>query len=367
MHRTILILSTFMVMYTMGINYSLIMTADPGKYTGLPENYYLIQKLENAVNITNRLPYCVDATSGILYGQPVLVVTTGIGHDNAAMCTENILTQYPQLVNEAFYLGTSGFSVRPGGVVNAPDCKPNSVRRDITLLGDVCVSPLSTNIACRFCDWKRDAPNTVCQLPNCWGHDSDEVFGQCSFKGDTKLADEVLKAANNVKFDPPNQVLSSFINKYWALQTNGTGVAYNTRSQPKVLGYNNCSEASTYTLWSGVPDDALCRQYIQQLTPGEASIEDITCVSAMEAVGWMAVLQRPSSWKNGAPIPWTNIRGASDYAHKPVFPLGSSDWQEIDWLSPADQKRMLDEGYHYAIATASQVVLSVFSQRQKIN
>jgi hypothetical protein len=57
--------------------FSVIFTADPGEFSGVPEAHYIIANLVNRKNKPKNSTVCGGHYQGSLMGQPVLVVTTG--------------------------------------------------------------------------------------------------------------------------------------------------------------------------------------------------------------------------------------------------------------------------------------------------
>eukprot|EP00993_Chasmostoma_nieuportense_P001355 NODE_2244_length_1238_cov_33.255626_g2133_i0.p1 GENE.NODE_2244_length_1238_cov_33.255626_g2133_i0~~NODE_2244_length_1238_cov_33.255626_g2133_i0.p1 ORF type:complete len:256 (+),score=34.49 NODE_2244_length_1238_cov_33.255626_g2133_i0:394-1161(+) len=213
-------------------------------------------------------------------------------------------------------------------------------------------------------------------------------FGTCSFRGHTTLAKELLAAAHTWPPTPlPNQ-LRRFVKQYWKTTQASTKVAYSLRKAARVLNFGQCSEASSNTMWAGVKDDAQCRRSISKLTGSNHSaatllklrgllnnkveewcrkveralhVGQISCVAAMEAVGWMAAfLQTP-----GPSIPMVNIRGMSNYDHVPVKLQGGQWIEEPGWLSPAQDKEMVRLGYAQAIESTSALLLHLFDLRRQ--
>lgn len=108
---------------------------------GNSEQYILKNELidKDLVIITDSL--CENIFHGFLYGQRVILASTGIGHDRAAVCLTSLLGSWGSLTNEVIFLGTGGFSPARGGIVNSDDCEEiASADKQLTMMGDVCVS-----------------------------------------------------------------------------------------------------------------------------------------------------------------------------------------------------------------------------------
>eukprot|EP01012_Entosiphon_sulcatum_P025665 TRINITY_DN31008_c0_g1_i1.p1 TRINITY_DN31008_c0_g1~~TRINITY_DN31008_c0_g1_i1.p1 ORF type:complete len:378 (+),score=40.13 TRINITY_DN31008_c0_g1_i1:156-1136(+) len=320
-------------------------------------------------NIAPQLPFCVDAYTGNLFGRPALLVTTGIGHDNSTMCMLNVLQVFhipPQsTIREVVFLGTSGWSSRPGGILTAPGCTAQGP--DTIIPGDICVSAATTNWDCQQCTWNSSVSPDVCQYPSCSGHFETAHFnGGCNSWGDTTLAAEVVHAAKAANLPTVNDVLRGLVSKYWDSMSRGTGVQYQTRNAPQVFDYHQCAEAGSYTYWLGLPYEMSCRQYtaaaIAASVPRNEPQKPVICVSAMEAPGWMSVLVRAAQAR-GQKIPFVNVRSASDYAHRPLYQSNGLWVEDGSWITPGEAMNMTIEGYHYAVRTSSEIVLSLYRQR----
>lgn len=100
---------------------SIILTADNGDMVGTSEGGEL-KALMTGITTTpydaERL-FCEEVLHGQLFGSAVMLVTTGIGHDRAALCLRSLLQQYRHVTKEIMFLGTGGFSPARGGIVNS--------------------------------------------------------------------------------------------------------------------------------------------------------------------------------------------------------------------------------------------------------
>jgi hypothetical protein len=128
--------------------------------------------------VDKRQLFCQEVLHGGLFGQPVMLVTTGIGHDRAALCLRSILTYYHKSIKEIMFLGTGGFSPARGGVVNSDDCGSATPAASIDMvpLGSACVSPLTTNWDCQKCTWPAEV-ESACLPPVCTLHGRSDLFG----------------------------------------------------------------------------------------------------------------------------------------------------------------------------------------------
>ena len=78
---------------------------------------------------------CAESLRGLLFGHPVLLVTTGIGHDRAALCLSGILDYYGPYVKEIMFIGTGGFSPAAGGILNSDNCDEPTPAKDVEVGG----------------------------------------------------------------------------------------------------------------------------------------------------------------------------------------------------------------------------------------
>eukprot|EP01059_Diplonema_ambulator_P030857 TRINITY_DN5463_c0_g3_i1.p2 TRINITY_DN5463_c0_g3~~TRINITY_DN5463_c0_g3_i1.p2 ORF type:complete len:372 (+),score=98.92 TRINITY_DN5463_c0_g3_i1:47-1162(+) len=352
-----------------GAQRSLIMTADPGGFSGVSEGQYILSNMTNVQNISSELPRCADAFEGLLRGKPVVLVTTGIGTDNAALCSVTVLEYYQaksvELI-EAIYLGTSGWTPKHGGFYN-PETDSTCTAplrptpEDLNNIGDICISSASFRYTCGFCEWD-DFPNAECTAPSCMGRDQEDVFSKCTFiSTDNSVSERLINASKQVQFQSQNTKLAGYVKNFWTQMWQGLGVSppVYPLSTPRVHGISRCAETSDYTLWTGMPQDYLCRKYLAQVlgnaTGSPMTPEQVTCVSAMEGPGWMQALLESS----GKKIPFANIRGGSDYDFWPLvrnnFLVMNSSWMDADQVND-----MVTEGYRYAVGTMTQVVLQYF-------
>ena len=162
---------------------SLIMTADPGDMVGLSERRVLEDQLEDKWAEAEGLFFCNRILHGTLQGQPVLLVTTGIGHDHASVCMSDLLRAFDHSLKDIFFLGTAGFSPRRGGILDPDACDEpiggGAADDALVTIGDVCVSPFATNWDCQRCVWSSEpSSGTVCRRPLCSVHGREDLFGE---------------------------------------------------------------------------------------------------------------------------------------------------------------------------------------------
>lgn len=203
---------------------SLIMTADPGGMVGLGENEVVKAELKSTWAEPSGRYFCDSILHGTLFSQPVLLVTTGIGHDHASVCMSDLLRVFGPRLKDIFFLGTAGFSPRRGGILDPDSCGADGALGGgadddgLITLGDVCVSPWSTNWDCQRCVWSSEPTSgTLCRRPQCSMHGREDLFGElvCTFWGSgpsNALADEVYAAAESAQLPPvPNSLMARLV------------------------------------------------------------------------------------------------------------------------------------------------------------
>ena len=383
---------------------SLVLVADPGDLVGVSERAYLEAQMrargEAAVSAPAwaRKALCPSVLVGSLHGEAVLLVTTGIGHDRAALCLADVLRFLgPKHVRDAVFLGTAGFSPAVGGVLDSAACAADAGApapappRPAIAIGDVCVAPIATNWDCHRCEWATPATVSQCDAAPCHLHHRWDLFGSfgCTYNTAPDLADELLGAARAGSPLPAAPArLRALAGRYWAAMRDGTGVAHAPRAAPAVFGYGECAEATSNTFWAGAPFDELSRKYVATAVNAypwnrggadNRSYRDVVAASAMEGVGWMGLMALREVFLEATPIPSVNVRGAADYTHKPLrrervaaglaggdpsLPPSGLRWVEHDdYLTDSEQANFTAEGYRFAIETTSHVVLELFAQR----
>eukprot|EP01065_Artemidia_motanka_P042131 TRINITY_DN5594_c0_g1_i1.p1 TRINITY_DN5594_c0_g1~~TRINITY_DN5594_c0_g1_i1.p1 ORF type:complete len:369 (+),score=118.11 TRINITY_DN5594_c0_g1_i1:107-1213(+) len=342
--------------------YSLVLTADTGDFSGLAEAKLVLEKMTQVTNITKELSHCARGYEGMLGTHCTVLITTGIGVMNAAACTVEVLSRYrgPAGVKEAVYMGTSGWSVSRGGLLDPDDCGSPRVPKQSLLhsVGDVCVSSFGVDYTCGFEPWATNA-TTECMLPLRSGHDQSNVFSECNFVGSSGLTKNILAAQEGSVPPPMPAKLQGYLDRFWSATWDGFGVEDGPKPAGAAIhGSPYCGEAASATFWSGVPGDSLCRRFLAHVASESegrtVSHTEMTCVSAMEIPGWMPVLIRRGG------IPFANIRGASNYALGPIVRDGSNWVRNNDWISEGDNDEFHKLGYQYAIHSTTNVLLRYF-------
>ncbi|KAH8073309.1 hypothetical protein SO694_000611113 [Aureococcus anophagefferens] len=382
---------------------SLILSADPGDMIGgFSEAAVLLDVAHDleTIDVAKEDLFCPTAHRGDVAGQPVLIVTTGIGATRAALCLDSLLRVYGPEAREVLFLGTAGGSPAVGGILDSDACGAanQGAAAKLVRLGDVCVSPFATDWDCQRCFWAAEpyakpAPGALAEAPEtarsrnaCSLHDRWDLFGDfgCSYFTEPSLADEVLAATRNLEHTPraPPE-LRAFEAGYWA----ATGAARGAESwaaayaraekrDARAWGYDVCGEATSATYWNGAPYDELARGYVAELmretaaaypngtSRAASSKRDVLAISAMEGAGWMAVLKLSETYLDFAHLPSANVRGVADYTHDPVVRYADDVWlEDATWVSPEGRANATRAGYAFAITTTSTAVLALLQSR----
>ncbi|KAK9811758.1 hypothetical protein WJX72_009569 [[Myrmecia] bisecta] len=364
-----------------GDRVSVLLVADPGDFSGTSEAKYFLSNLSNRVPTSEKnSTVCVAKEMGTLLGQPVLVASTGIGSTAAALCVTEIL-QCAANIKEIIYMGTSGWSPQLGGTINPGNCSQTSTA-PLTRLGDLCITPWSVNWNCKKTDYVDQCggyPN-LCNLPgDIFGPTAGFLYGDCMFSAysmaNLALSDELIGAATSAaaasNFAARSAGVAAKEQDYWGLMSNGTGINYTALLpaagvRPAVWNYTQCVEVDSQFFYSGPPWEATARNYsaltINQALNTSLTASDVIAVAAMEAIGLAEAMTKFQRVGGSTQIPFTVIRGASNYLYKPVSHNGAGFWS---YGAPFVED--IASGYAYAIASASSAVLSLFQSRCSAN
>eukprot|EP01006_Ploeotia_vitrea_P012348 TRINITY_DN32767_c0_g1_i1.p1 TRINITY_DN32767_c0_g1~~TRINITY_DN32767_c0_g1_i1.p1 ORF type:complete len:396 (-),score=40.83 TRINITY_DN32767_c0_g1_i1:680-1867(-) len=382
----LLLVALFLVGINCTTKYSLILGASRGP----PSEIHIVKAAtKNLTDISASLLFCDGAWTGNLFGSRVLLALTGVGAEHSSTCMLNILSStHFNHVTEIVFLGTSGISPIPNGILHAaPACAVN--KRSIPhRIGDVCISTTSVNWGCKFCQWNSSDPS-ACQFPECGLPTRNCIFSAAS----ASLAQEVLAAVKEPAFSWPrqNETLVKLTNQFWEQMGKATGRSYELPPTPRAVGPTECVEATSWVYWKGMPWEKYClaitaqalkvqeqqwatnastvsdepyahngKQHDPHWDPSALKSQAVSCFSAMEGTGWMMVLTHPKVQK----LPFVNIRGGSDYDHSPLYRHRGGTWHEMPgWTSKENLQMMNQLGYNYAKQTTSAVVLQLFHTR----
>ncbi|KAF8058359.1 PSMD9 [Scenedesmus sp. PABB004] len=323
-----------------------LFVADPGTFSATPEAAFYLANLKNNVTLPSGAAACPEVVRGKLLRQDVVVVLTGIGPMASAVCIFDVLQQCGKLIKDVIYSGTSGWSPQLGGVINNGSCNAANGNGKITRLGDVCVSPLSVNWDCRQASWQQTStghPNQ-CTFPeqNPPGPASSDLFGVCMFPNATYgLANEVARNGRDAgkagTLPIRNAVLQSLEEEYWTQMSKGTGINYpvlKPNAAPRVWGNRECMEIDSQYFFSGAPWEMVARSYVAETMNAAFGSTDfnqtnVIAVSAMEAIGLSMAVQRYNGLSGAnRRIPFTVVRGMSNWLHTPLIYKGNGDWEQ---------------------------------------
>ncbi|GAX74441.1 hypothetical protein CEUSTIGMA_g1890.t1 [Chlamydomonas eustigma] len=362
---------------------TLIFVADNGTYSGTDEGIFVKANLKNIKNWTSFDFSCTGgAQSGLLMGQKVMIITTGIGPMQAAVCVQYVMLQCPNQYKEAFFMGTAGFPSTFGGILNPQkSCTETNIYRNssqIVRLGDLCISVFAANWDCRLADWSQQAkgyPN-VCSAPEeTFGPTADFLYGKCLFTSPPKksmaLAAELATAARSASMKasmPPRiKALAPYETQYWKYVEEGTGVTYDVYPEndttTNVWDHTQCVEVDSQFFFSGAPWEYETRNFTaitlnQGFNTDTYQSDAVMYSNAMEAIGFSQVMEA-FTLKAGPKkaIPYTVMRSASDYSVQPLRYLGGGNWTYYDL--PSDNV----DGYAQAIVSYSNAFLTLFKTR----
>lgn len=321
---------------------TLIMSADPGDMSGVPETAYILGST-NLTGTPSSTAWCPQVDVGTLMGQPVAIATSGINAVAAAACVADLLACAPN-IKEIVWLGTSGWSPQPGGVLNPEDCSEANQSPAVTRLGDVCVSPLGLSW-CFKSDWSAETAGVEDGLLNScsntdWQDDPADsyLFGDCQFANasaeSVALADEVIAAARDATYPQRSAAVLGPEGLFWETMSNSTGVSYDyvPEAPPTVWDYTQCTEIGSTKFWSGHPWEAQARHFVADAitTSGLANVtfRDVVAVSAMEANGLLYALDKFAQ-ANGYQLPVTIVRANSNYAANVVQEADPGVWTAL--------------------------------------
>eukprot|EP00798_Chlamydomonas_sp_ICE-L_P018442 gene18442-24917_t len=354
--------------------FSVVMTADPGIFSGTPEAHYILNNLQDSKKEPQGDSVCADVQYGYLMGQEVLIVTSGIGAAAAGLCTLEVTTACGPWITEIIYFGTSGWSPQLGGVLNPEDCSRANDNGKIVRTVDF---PLSANWKSTWNQQSKGSPNQ-CVRPGEVANPSDTpLFGKCMFFEDNldayldlameltdaarsardklaanlDLAMELTDAARSDRGKDNQPLRSPHVSEhgriYWDEMRNATGEEYPEYEQsnpPSVFDYTQCMEVDGQFFFSGVPWELKARDYAAmtlnaamahqkgalssrwggraagpEFTEKNFTARDMIAVSAMEGVGIAeALLRYHGLTSTRHQIPYTNLRTASNWLHPPV-------------------------------------------------
>lgn len=330
--------------------------ADNGTFSGSHELKYIIEALTN-VQVVTTLNHCQSASTGMLMtnggNMPVLVITTGINELSSGLCTEQVVfSNY--ILSSAIFVGTSGWSPFLSGGFNPTvpgGCNKVDAGVSKLSLGSVCITSSSFDFGCGECV---DHPfATECSRPDCTLHDTQSLFGPCSFTGDVSLASALVAKAHATRLPNMGATLAKLSQDWWNANQAAEGASDGPKV-PTILSPSQCAESAQHSIWTGPRNDYLCREYTAKLVSA-SSPSDVSCVSAMEGPGFIRSLKLFP----GGNIPFAIVRGASNYDMYPLSALSNNGWAQNATYTPAEShQKFVKEGFRFAVQTTNTVVLA---------
>jgi len=303
--------------------------------------------------------YCEHITSGELYNQKILAVTTGIGSFYVTVCVQEILLTYGVNIKEMYYCGVAGGSASIGGYLTDLGAMHQT---EPVMVGDVCITSFARAYDDHWSsvqDWLTSG--TPWTPGYGWMAFTNPKYGTGSVIADTSLVNDLVSASKSVIF--PSMPLP-IVNYSLSFHRS------NEMRLPKVYDNSLCCENSGNDYWSGLPEDYLCRNFTAQVlatanTFPNATAENVLCITAMEAYGFIQTVQNWVKKNPGSNIQLAVLRGISDYTHPPVVQnltdnkyyqiMPTYTWREIGYNFG---------GYPYAIQTTILPVIKLFQLRQ---
>jgi purine nucleoside permease len=354
-----------------GPSRTLILTAFGAAAYGETQPFLLA--LQEPVTRTAESVYCEGIYEGAISGQPVVVVTTGTGGDNAGPCMQELLGMYGAQVKEVIWSGIGGVTPAVGGLVDGTGARRADA--EPVMIGDVCISALTWNYDLHFSsvsDWAAAAEQSGQRYDPAGGWWSmksftgtTEVIGFDNVRQfvttTTALADELLGAAQGVTWPPMDSGVQAKVERYFAAD----------QVRPvRVFDYTQCGEVGGNNFWHGVVEDRLSRQYLAGLIAAsgyaKATEDTVVVFSAMEAQAWMSVLERWNDHYN-VNIPMAVIRAASNYDHLPLDAAGNGplgpDGQPLTAMDDI-LAGFQSAGESFAAANAAAPVLKLLESRR---
>ena len=279
--------------------------------------------LDRPVDRSQAVPQCLQAFSGSISGQEVMVVVTGIGKINASTCVLDVLTATAGRVKGLVFSGTAGMSPTSG--TDAPE--------SAVMLGDVCVAASAVDFDRQF--YAADQIGSSAASPAIW---ADTPVGSSSGR---VLADHLFQLASSVIFAAPPPEVEAVNQLY-----------HHTTRAPRVWGPDDCLEVSGDLFWHDSRADAQARQLGSSWI--SAAPRRLVIATAMESSAVGAVISRWNA-AHASDIPWAYVRSGSNF---------DQPWRDDQGLPAVDGRQSLTAGFTdqsraYAIHTTSAVVLKM--------
>eukprot|EP00798_Chlamydomonas_sp_ICE-L_P004922 gene4922-34692_t len=237
-----------------------------------------------------------------------------------------------------------------------------------------------------------------------FGVDASFLYGECMFydvpPGTHELVDELYAAANsNVAKDVTRQRSKAqleYDHEYWTMMKEGLDLDYYmfkkggcdsldldyymykkggcdsldldyymyNKGDNAFKTFTNCVEVDSQFFFSGPPYEATCRNlsaHVLNLATNSSDFAstDVVFANAMEGIGFNKAIMAYNKYST-RPIPFVNMRGASNYNHMPVAngPIAGTYVYAEPQLKPD-----FSAGYSTAIDNYSAVILALWQAR----
>ncbi len=350
---------------------SLILSAFGDAKGTFGESKPFIKALQNPVDRSDQSTFCSAVVEGSLATQPVTVVVTGTGEQNAQACMQEMLGWYSPGVKEVIWSGIAGFSPAVGGLYDNRGQRREGASP--VMIGDVCISALSWNYDLHFSsvnDWasQRTAQNRYGSSGGWWsiknarGKQRAPGFQdvQQFVTADRGLADELSAASDAVTWPTKSPGVRRKITRFFPASA---------IRRVRVFDSSQCGEVAGDNFWHSTTEDLLARRYLASQVRasglGRPTARDVVAVSAMEASGWMGALTRWNT-ANRLSIPMAVVRSASNYDQVPLNrrgnPVKGPDGKPLNALQDI-KVGFKSAGADYAISNAAAPVLALFASR----
>lgn len=313
-----------------------------GRWQG--ETAPFMDLLSSARNVSGEVAMCENSYEGYLYGNRVLVASSGMAKVKTTACLLDILQNYDVKIKEVIFVGIAGITPMKGGMKDESGHLRNS---EPAMLGDVCINSLSFDFDLQH--YSSDYVDSDLLTPLYWSQKSN--FASQYQIADSDLAQELYSASSKVVWPNVPQTVKEINDLY-----------HGKNRGPKVWNLNECVEATSDLYWHDTYSDERAREmaaiYLNQANNTSLKFTDVLIVTSMEAAPSGLVVEW---WNeiNNTNISFAYVRGASNFDHpnlnselKPAL----SGHESVDRFKNSGSSQ-------YAIETAALPVLKMFELR----
>jgi len=302
------------------------------------------RNLASGVDMGENFKTCPVAYEGYLYGERVLVSSSGMGKVSTAACLTQILNYYKNDVKEVIFVGIAGISPSKGGILDESGNKRDS---EPAMLGDVCINSLAFDFDQQH--YTSDKAGSKTPSPLFWNQES--VFSSRFVINANGLANDLVEASARVDWPVAPSDVSDINTLY-----------HGASRAVRVWGPNECIEATGDLYWHDLALDRRAREiaadFMSQALGISLKPEDVLIVTSMEAssAGYVVKEWNRSSSSN---INFAYVRSASNFDHPYLNPAN------LVALNGQDSVAKLSStgAGSFAIETAALPVLRMFELR----